>query len=80
MAAAHLADPHLFDADSDLDGLIRRLCSIKGIGEWTAQYIALRQLRGPDTGPASDVGLIRAMTVLDGHQPSPAEMLGRAEA
>jgi AraC family transcriptional regulator of adaptative response / DNA-3-methyladenine glycosylase II len=60
VAAAAIADPHLFDATSGLDDAIRRLRSIRGVGEWTAQYIALRQLREPDAFPAADLGLIRA--------------------
>lgn len=80
VANACLADPHLFDATADLDAMIRRLCAIKGIGAWTAQYIALRQLREPDAFPAGDAGLLRAIAALDGHRPSSAELLNRAEA
>jgi AraC family transcriptional regulator, regulatory protein of adaptative response / DNA-3-methyladenine glycosylase II len=37
------------------------LCKLPGIGEWTANYIAMRSLREPDAFPTSDLGLLRAM-------------------
>jgi AraC family transcriptional regulator of adaptative response / DNA-3-methyladenine glycosylase II len=80
VAAAAIADPHLFDATADLDDAVRRLRSIRGVGEWTAQYIALRQLREPDAFPAADVGLLRAILDHDGREHSSAELLDRAEA
>jgi AraC family transcriptional regulator of adaptative response / DNA-3-methyladenine glycosylase II len=36
------------------------LLSIRGVGEWTATYIAMRGLRDPDAFPAGDLGLRRA--------------------
>jgi AraC family transcriptional regulator of adaptative response / DNA-3-methyladenine glycosylase II len=36
------------------------LKAIPGIGEWTAQYVAMRALRWPDAFPAGDLGLQRA--------------------
>jgi AraC family transcriptional regulator of adaptative response / DNA-3-methyladenine glycosylase II len=50
------------------------------VGEWTAQYIALRQLREPDAFPAADVGLMRALTDATGLRPSAPQMLLRAQA
>jgi len=55
------------------------LRSLPGVGEWTAQYIAMRELREPDAFPAADVGLLRAMAAVDGRRLSPAELLARAE-
>lgn len=37
------------------------LTSIKGIGDWTAQYVAMRVLKHPDAFPASDLGLLKAV-------------------
>jgi AraC family transcriptional regulator, regulatory protein of adaptative response / DNA-3-methyladenine glycosylase II len=48
-----------------------RLAAIPGIGPWTLDYIALRVLRDPDALPASDVALVRAMTIVSGHPSSP---------
>ncbi len=50
-----------------------------GIGEWTAQYIAMRALREPDAFPAADIGLMRAMVGWRGRRPTPADLLARAE-
>lgn len=43
-----------------LDDAIARLKSVRGIGDWTAHYIALRALRFPDAFPAGDLGLQKA--------------------
>jgi AraC family transcriptional regulator of adaptative response / DNA-3-methyladenine glycosylase II len=79
VAAAALADPNLFEATSDLAHAVKRLRAIPGVGEWTAQYIALRQLREPDAFPAADLGLLRAMANHDGVRHSSSELLDRAE-
>jgi AraC family transcriptional regulator, regulatory protein of adaptative response / DNA-3-methyladenine glycosylase II len=78
VAAAAVADAHLFDATCGLDDAVARLRSIRGVGEWTAQYIALRQLREPDAFPAADIGLMRAMASRDGRTHSSSELLDRA--
>jgi AraC family transcriptional regulator of adaptative response / DNA-3-methyladenine glycosylase II len=80
MAQAALADPHLFDATSDLEDAVRRLRAIRGVGEWTAQYIALRQMREPDAFPAADIGLLRALARHETSGQSSSELLDRAEA
>jgi AraC family transcriptional regulator of adaptative response / DNA-3-methyladenine glycosylase II len=80
VAAAFVADRHFLDATRDLDDAIRRLRSIRGVGEWTAQYIALRQLREPDAFPAADIGLVRAMARRDGQRASSSALLERANA
>jgi AraC family transcriptional regulator of adaptative response / DNA-3-methyladenine glycosylase II len=43
-----------------LEEAVARLKSVPGIGEWTAQYVALRALRFPDAFPAGDLGLQKA--------------------
>ena len=75
-----MADTHLFDATSGLDDAVRRLRSIRGVGEWTARSIAVRQLREPDAFPAADIGLLRAMASQEGRAYSSAELLARADA
>jgi AraC family transcriptional regulator of adaptative response / DNA-3-methyladenine glycosylase II len=37
------------------------LCAISGIGDWTAQYVAMRALGEPDAFPSADLGLLRAL-------------------
>ena len=39
---------------------------VKGIGEWSAQYIAMRACRQFDAFPASDVGILRGLADQDG--------------
>jgi len=80
VAVAVVEDPNLFSADRGLDDAIARLKAIRGVGEWTAQYIALRQMRLPDAFPAADVGLMRALADGDGRRPTADELLARAEA
>lgn len=46
-------------AGSD-EAAVANLKRVRGIGEWTAQYIALRALGHPDAFPASDLILLRA--------------------
>ena len=79
IAAAAIADPDLFGARCDLAAAVERLKSIPGVGEWTAQYIALRQLREPDAFPAADIGLMRALADDNGQRPSASQLLARAE-
>lgn len=79
VAAAVAKDPDIFTVSNSLEETVQRLRSIAGVGEWTAQYIALRQLREPDAFPASDVGLRRALADVDGRRPAAAELLARAE-
>lgn len=78
LAASVVSEPDLLSPVGELDENVRRLKSLPGIGEWTAQYIAMRVLQEPDAFPASDVGLLRAM--LKGEsRPTPGELLATAE-
>jgi AraC family transcriptional regulator of adaptative response / DNA-3-methyladenine glycosylase II len=79
LAAAIVADPLIFGPRRSLDEAVAQLRSLPGVGEWTAQYIAMRELREPDAFPAADIGLMRAMSAGGGVRPSPAELLAHAE-
>ncbi len=79
LATAVAADPNIFGPHRSLDEAITQLRSLAGIGEWTAQYIAMRELREPDAFPAADIGLLRAMRDRNGVRPSPAALLAHAE-
>jgi AraC family transcriptional regulator of adaptative response / DNA-3-methyladenine glycosylase II len=48
------------DRSATLDELVAAVCEIRGLGPWTAQYIALR-LGERDAFPADDLGLRRAL-------------------
>lgn len=78
LASAAHSNPPLFEARHDLDDAIARFRKLPGIGEWTAQYIALRVLRDSDAFLAGDVALQRICAV-SGQRPSPEELLARAE-
>lgn len=79
MGAAVAANPSILAGRTGLDDAIARLKALPGIGEWTAQYIALRALREPDAFPAADIGLMRALEDEAGRRPNPAELLAMAE-
>jgi AraC family transcriptional regulator of adaptative response / DNA-3-methyladenine glycosylase II len=66
LAQAALADPLLFAPGTTLEHTVARLCAVRGIGTWTAHYIALRAAREPDAFPASDRGLLRGMAQCQG--------------
>ena len=48
---------------ADVNATIAILKELPGIGDWTAQYIAMRALRWPDAFPAGDVALHKALGV-----------------
>lgn len=80
LADAAVADPNLFRPFGTIEEAISRFRSIRGVGEWTAQYIALRALREMDAFPASDIGLIRGAALIGEIRPSPVRLLNRAES
>ena len=79
LARAVLDNKLKIDPDADPDHTVRRLKAIKGIGDWTAQYVAMRALRQPDAFPAADLGLLKAASER-GPRMTPAQLLKRAEA
>ncbi len=62
--AAHFSDGRLQPAlwnDMDDEALIATLCTVRGIGRWTAEmFLIFNQLR-PDVFPLDDIGLQRAV-------------------
>jgi len=79
LAAAAAQNPLLLSPQRSLDEAVAQLKTLPGIGEWTAQYIAMRALREPDAFPHGDIGLMRAMAE-DGRRPTAAALLARAES
>jgi AraC family transcriptional regulator, regulatory protein of adaptative response / DNA-3-methyladenine glycosylase II len=80
LAAALVADPRLFEPARSLDEAVARLRGLDGIGEWTAQYIAMRELREPDAFPDGDVALQKAMADPSGVRPTAKQLRAAAEA
>ena len=44
----------------NIPDMVSALTSLKGIGDWTASYVALRALGDPDAFPSGDLGLQKA--------------------
>lgn len=61
VASAVVSGELQFDVAMDPADFCTTLKSIKGIGEWTAQYVAMRALKNPDAFPDSDLGLLKAL-------------------
>jgi AraC family transcriptional regulator of adaptative response / DNA-3-methyladenine glycosylase II len=62
----------------DLDDAVEKLTALPGIGDWTAQYLAMRALGEPDAFPAGDLGVRQALARA-GRLPSERETRERAE-
>ena len=80
LAARVADDERVLERGATLQASIEQLLALPGLGPWTAHYIAMRVLREPDAFPASDIGLLRALTDAQGRRPSAADLLARAEA
>ncbi len=50
-----------FAALGGLDDAVAKLVELPGIGEWTAQYVAMRALGEPDAFPIGDLGVQHAL-------------------
>ncbi len=57
-ASGELARPGLSQ-----DDVCARLLSLPGVGDWTAQYVAMRAFRFPDAFPAGDLGIKKALAL-----------------
>ncbi len=69
--AQAVADKRLhLHGGADVRSTIEVLKALPGIGDWTAQYIAMRALRWPDAFPSGDVALHKALGV--SQEPHPA--------
>ena len=74
--ARAIADGKLrLEPGADPDATMARLKEFQGIGEWTAQVIAMRSLAWPDASAEADVGLLQGLGVA-----SPARLRALAEA
>ena len=60
--ATELAEGRLaLHRGAPIDATLQALRALPGIGDWTAQVIAMRALAWPDAWPASDIGLMNAL-------------------
>jgi AraC family transcriptional regulator of adaptative response / DNA-3-methyladenine glycosylase II len=53
-------EPSFVHTAMDDEEAFTRLCSVPGIGPWTANYVRLRALRNPDAFPDADLGALKA--------------------
>jgi AraC family transcriptional regulator of adaptative response / DNA-3-methyladenine glycosylase II len=60
---------------ADAEATIARLRALPGVGDWTAQYIAMRALGWPDAFPHTDHGVLEALG-----ESNPRRALAQAEA
>ena len=65
--------------EADTATLVEQLVAIKGIGPWTAQYVAMRALNDPDAFLLGDLVLLKVAKEKMGID-SENELLARAEA
>jgi len=49
-----------FHSVADVGAFLGRFRELPGIGDWTAQYVAMRAFGDPDAFPAGDLGLLKA--------------------
>jgi AraC family transcriptional regulator of adaptative response / DNA-3-methyladenine glycosylase II len=47
--------------NADIEATLDKLRALPGVGEWTAQYIAMRSLAWPDAFPHTDLGVMKAL-------------------
>ena len=63
---------------TDLNTFTKQCTSFRGIGDWTAQTIAMRGLGDPDAFPSGDLGIVKALS-MDGRPLKPASIRSMAE-
>jgi AraC family transcriptional regulator of adaptative response / DNA-3-methyladenine glycosylase II len=61
-----------------LEDSVAQLITLPGIGEWTAQYVALRALGEPDAFPSADLGLRKAAGAGEVMAPQALERMAEA--
>jgi AraC family transcriptional regulator of adaptative response / DNA-3-methyladenine glycosylase II len=59
LAEAVVSGSVTLSASGTEEATLASLTRIRGIGEWTAQYVAMRALRQPDAFPVNDLVLLR---------------------
>lgn len=80
LAAAAERDELTFGPAATVEEVGATMRRLHGIGEWTAQYVAMRALRFPDAFPAADLGVRKALAPAGQVLPSEKEVLVRAAA
>ena len=63
-----------------LDDFVAKLKRLPGIGEWTAQYIAMRAMRFSNAFPAGDLGLQKAISAYTQAPCTEKQLLAKSQA
>ncbi|MDJ0751227.1 MAG: DNA-3-methyladenine glycosylase 2 family protein [Woeseiaceae bacterium] len=80
LARAVISGDLSFDPAQTTEEFRDSLTAIRGIGNWTAEYVAMRTMKDPDAFPSSDLGLLRAFDRPGRKRLRPADLEARAEA
>ena len=67
------------DAAEGLSSLLEGLTALPGVGDWTANYVAMRGFSEPDAFPAADLGIRNALREGD-CRPTVSQVIARAAA
>lgn len=78
LATAVTAGELQLDGGGDREETVARLKEVPGIGDWTAQYIAMRALGDPDAFLPTDLGVLRGARAL-GLPDDPRSLAAHAE-
>ncbi len=73
LARRFLAEPHWESLGGTDEEIVERLCTLRGVGRWTAEYAAMMGLGLTDTLPAADIGLMRMVQRVYGLAERPTE-------
>ena len=81
-ASAVVCGDLIFDVAQEPEEFCKSLTAIKGVGDWTAQYVAMRVLKNPDAFPSTDLGLLKALGSIANQtgKVTPTDLLRRGEA
>ncbi|UCH63717.1 MAG: DNA-3-methyladenine glycosylase 2 family protein [Fidelibacterota bacterium] len=77
LARRFLAEPYWESLNGTDEEIVERLCNLRGVGRWTAEYAAMMGLGLNDTLPAADIGLMRMVQQVYGLAERPTEDLVR---
>jgi AraC family transcriptional regulator, regulatory protein of adaptative response / DNA-3-methyladenine glycosylase II len=74
------SEQNIFKHYQSIDQFQQTLISVKGIGPWTANYLAMRGLSDPDAFPSADLGIIKALTTAQALAPNNKHIIQVAQA
>lgn len=80
VAEAAVRNASIFSVSESIVDTVERLKSIYGVGEWTAQYIAMRSIRETDAFPDGDAGILRGARKVFGQAMTAPQLKKLSEA